>query len=285
MPEPRQLALDSPVPPGRVLPRHPDDQRLDRSAGGRPSWPAPAGVVPLAGNEVTVPAQDRGRGDREDLRPPAAAHQPGQRREPEPVGMVPPQPTTELTVQHLVLVAQHQQLGVLGQVGPGQHREQADQAPHQAVDDRQQHPAMVPATPLILAAKPQLTTRDRVSERDTVGAPTRIRFKAWTPGTRPRTAGDVGPRIIQWASPVRRPGPANVTGESAGRGPVLSDPGLSSRPGPSRPSITLSDAGDQGERAQSRRSVAGSAFPIELSAARRSGCYGSRRSPAGRCRG
>jgi hypothetical protein len=36
MPEPRQLALDSPVPPGRVLPRHPDDQRLDRSAGGRP---------------------------------------------------------------------------------------------------------------------------------------------------------------------------------------------------------------------------------------------------------
>ncbi len=66
MPQLRQFALDPPMTPGRVLPRHPDDQRLDRSAGGRPSWPAPAGVVPLAGKEVTVPAQDRGRGDRED---------------------------------------------------------------------------------------------------------------------------------------------------------------------------------------------------------------------------
>ena len=77
--------------PSGVLPRHPDDQRPDRSAGGRPSWPASAGVVPFAGNEVTVPAQERGRGDRsdrEDPWPPAAAHQPGQRRKPEPVGMV-----------------------------------------------------------------------------------------------------------------------------------------------------------------------------------------------------
>ena len=35
--------------PGRVLPRHPDDQRLDRSTGGRSSWPAPVRVSPLAG--------------------------------------------------------------------------------------------------------------------------------------------------------------------------------------------------------------------------------------------
>jgi hypothetical protein len=154
MPEPRQLARDSPVPPGRVLPRHPDDQRLDRSAGRRPSWPTPAGVVPPAGNEVTVPAQERGRDDRQDLRPPAAAQQPRQRRKPEPVGIVPPQPTAELTAQHLVFVAQHQQLGVLGQIRPDQHRQQADQVPHQAVDDRQQHPEMVPATPLILQQNP-----------------------------------------------------------------------------------------------------------------------------------
>jgi hypothetical protein len=61
VPEPRQLALDPPVAPGRVLPRHPDDQRPDRGPGGRPSWPTPAGVVPLAGDKVPVPAQDRGR--------------------------------------------------------------------------------------------------------------------------------------------------------------------------------------------------------------------------------
>jgi hypothetical protein len=61
VPQPRQLTLDPPVAPGQVLPRHPDDQRLDRGPGGRPFWPAPAGAVPLAGDEVPVPAQDRGR--------------------------------------------------------------------------------------------------------------------------------------------------------------------------------------------------------------------------------
>jgi len=54
--------------------------------------------------------------------------------------MVPPQPTGQLAAQHLVLVAQHEQLGVLGQVRADQHRRQADQAPHQTVDERQQHP-------------------------------------------------------------------------------------------------------------------------------------------------
>jgi hypothetical protein len=53
-----------------------------------------------------VPAQDRGRGDREDLRPPAAAHQPRQRREPQPVSIIPPQSAAELAAQDLVLVAQ-----------------------------------------------------------------------------------------------------------------------------------------------------------------------------------
>ena len=38
VPELGQLALDPPVSPGRVLSRHPDDQRPDRDPGGRPSW-------------------------------------------------------------------------------------------------------------------------------------------------------------------------------------------------------------------------------------------------------
>ena len=74
---------------------------------------------------------------------------PGQRRKPEPVGMIPPQAATELTAQHLVLVAQHEQLGVLGQIRPDQDRQQAEQAPQQAVDERQQYLEMVPATLLI----------------------------------------------------------------------------------------------------------------------------------------
>jgi hypothetical protein len=63
--------------------------------------------------------------------------------------MVPPQPTSELAAQHLVLMAQHQQLGILGQVRPDQHRQQAQQAPHRAVDERQQLLEVVPATALI----------------------------------------------------------------------------------------------------------------------------------------
>jgi hypothetical protein len=39
--------------------------------------------------------------------------------------MIPPQAATELAAQHLVLMAQHEQLGVLGQIRPGQHRQQA----------------------------------------------------------------------------------------------------------------------------------------------------------------
>jgi hypothetical protein len=50
--------------------------------------------------------------------------------------MIPPQPAGQLAAQDLDLVAQHQQLGVLGQVRPDQHRQQSEQAPHQAVGER-----------------------------------------------------------------------------------------------------------------------------------------------------
>ena len=43
-------------------------------------------------------------------------------------------------------MAQHQQLGVLGQVRADQHRQQAEQAPHQPVKQRQYNPEMVPLT-------------------------------------------------------------------------------------------------------------------------------------------
>jgi hypothetical protein len=81
--------------------------------------------------------------------------------------MIPPQATAKPTAQHLVLVAQHEQLGVLRQIRPDQHRQQAEQAPHQPVGKRQHHPRDGPSHAPDPAAKPQLTTRDRVSERDT----------------------------------------------------------------------------------------------------------------------
>ena len=68
--------------------------------------------------------------------------------------MIPPQATAEPTAQHLVLVAQHQQLDVLGQVRADQHRQQGEQEPQQAVGKRQQHAEMVPATLLIPQQNP-----------------------------------------------------------------------------------------------------------------------------------
>ena len=101
-----------------------------------------------------MPAQDRGRGHREDLRSPTAAHEPRQRRKPNPVAMIPPQPTGQLAAQHLVLVAQHQQLGILGQVRPDQHGQDAEQAPQQPVGERQQLLEMLSAMPLISQQNP-----------------------------------------------------------------------------------------------------------------------------------
>jgi hypothetical protein len=79
--------------------------------------------------------------------------------------MIPPQAATQLTAQHLVLVAQHQQLDVLGQVRADQHSQQAEQEPQQAVGKRQQHAEMVSATPLVPQQNPS-------SQRET-GFPSR----------------------------------------------------------------------------------------------------------------
>ena len=106
-----------------------------------------------------MPAQDRGWRDREELRPPAAAYQPRQRRKPDPVSMIPTQAAAELAAQHLVLMAQHEQLHVLGQVRANQHAQQTEQAPHQLVGERQQHPEIMPAALLITQQTPAHTTR------------------------------------------------------------------------------------------------------------------------------
>jgi uncharacterized cupin superfamily protein len=96
-----------------------------------------------------MPAQDRRRSYREDLRPPATVNQPGRRSEPEPIDLVPPRPAVDLTAQHLVLVTEHQQLNVLGQIRADKHRQQAEQTPNQPVDEQQQHAGTLPAAALI----------------------------------------------------------------------------------------------------------------------------------------
>lgn len=67
-----QVALDCPVPSGRVLPCHPHNQCLERPAGSGPPRALPVSEGPLTRHEVTMPAQDRRRDDGEGFRPPAA---------------------------------------------------------------------------------------------------------------------------------------------------------------------------------------------------------------------
>jgi hypothetical protein len=51
----------------------------------------------------------------------------------------------DLTAQHSVLVPEHQQLGILGHLGPGQHHQATQQTTYKLVDGRNDHSAMVPA--------------------------------------------------------------------------------------------------------------------------------------------
>ena len=44
-----------------------------------------------------------------------------------------------------VLVPEHQELGILGHLAPGQHRQAAQQTANEQVDDRNDHSAMIPA--------------------------------------------------------------------------------------------------------------------------------------------
>ena len=113
-----QLTLQPHVSPARVLPRHPHHQGgeevLDR-------WPSrPVGVGPSSAHEAAMPAQDRVRGDQA-----MATQCPGQPLdecgEHGPVRPVHVRPWVG-AAQHRDLVAQHEELDVLGG-GRGAHQQ------------------------------------------------------------------------------------------------------------------------------------------------------------------
>ena len=99
------------------------------AVGGRPGlrW---LPVSYFLRRQLAVPGQQsRGR-DREDLAPAPARYEPCQRSEPGPVNGLVSHPA-DVAAQHRVLVAQNQQLGVLGQTTTEQH----DQQPEHGTDD------------------------------------------------------------------------------------------------------------------------------------------------------
>jgi hypothetical protein len=142
--EPDQLALHPPVPPPGVLCRDADHERADRRRRGRPPQTPAARVVPLARDQPTVPGEHRRRGHRKHLIPPAARDQSRQRRQPQPVGWLVADPA-DLATQDRVLVPEHQDFGVLGHPVPRQHRQAAEQAAYEQVENGNDHSAMIPA--------------------------------------------------------------------------------------------------------------------------------------------
>ena len=85
MAEPDEFALHPPVPPRRIVRRHLDHEHPDRGYRRRPSGTPAARVVPSARDQPPVPGEQRRRGHREHLTPPAAGNQSRQCREPQPV--------------------------------------------------------------------------------------------------------------------------------------------------------------------------------------------------------
>ena len=122
-----QLAVDAPVSPARVVPRHFQHQRTYRLRGPRPSK-CPARIGPPPTDQAGVPAQQGPRGDDQaQLAELGARQQAGQRGQDRPVS--PGQPRRlDLPLEHGDLVTQDQDLGVLGAVGAGEQGQPAEHA-------------------------------------------------------------------------------------------------------------------------------------------------------------
>ena len=167
MPEPGQLPSIRPGPkPGSLAPS--DDQRLDQSR-----WTAvlaaPAGVVHLRATRFRC-RRRRGQGDQEDLRPLAAAHQPGTapqaragRHGPTAGGHAAdgaaPGSRGAAPATRCPWTGQSGPAPPAGSTGTSASGRQATAARRDGLS-----PAPDPA------AKPQLTARNRVSEQDTVAS-------------------------------------------------------------------------------------------------------------------
>jgi hypothetical protein len=105
--EPDQFALHASISPGGVLDGHANHEFLDRFYRWGTSGLAACGVVPFPRDQPTVPGQDSGGSDQEDLCPTVTWHESGQGGQPHPVDGPVAHPG-DLSAQHGVLVPQDQ---------------------------------------------------------------------------------------------------------------------------------------------------------------------------------
>ena len=131
MAEPDQLAMDPPVTPAGILGGHPQHQLLEARTGW---WPAAATRnAPAAADQVAMPAQ-HGLRRHEQPGPATAGYQPAQRRLQRWVGPARPG-SGDLPPKHRQLMAQQEDLSLLGRLAAS---EQAQPAHHRPDDQVQQ---------------------------------------------------------------------------------------------------------------------------------------------------
>jgi hypothetical protein len=128
--------VDTPIPPRRVLGRHPQDQapqlRWNRRPTGRAVWHGP-----VASDQLAMPAQ-QGLRCHEPMVSTLGGEQSGQRRE---HGAVWPGGAWagDLTAQDRDLMSEYEDFGVLGRLLAGQQREPAEELAEDEVEESQRH--------------------------------------------------------------------------------------------------------------------------------------------------
>src|SRR5664280_731317 len=130
-----------------VLPGQPEDERTDRGIDRWPAWATALRVGPLPAHELAVPTEERCRGDEKG--DPAVTRQDAtRRREQDTVARTQPR-WAGRPLQHLELVAEDEDLEVLGSVGATRLSgadEETDGGADDEVEERPHRP-IVPGDP------------------------------------------------------------------------------------------------------------------------------------------
>src|SRR6266576_1906988 len=116
MAETDELAVDTPVTPGRILRRDPHDQCPEPRADRR-AVPTSLRIRPVPGDKTAMPAQQGRRRNEERGRPPLPVEHPTEPREHHAIAVVETRPWV-LAAKHRELVAQHEDLDIFGTLPP-----------------------------------------------------------------------------------------------------------------------------------------------------------------------
>jgi hypothetical protein len=144
MPSLRSSPSDPDAAPARVLPGKSQDERTEFGIDRRPARATGLAVRPFPAYELAVPAEERRRRDKEGD-PAVTRDHPARRREQDPVDGPELRPARR-PLQHPELMAQDEDLEVLGTVVPVRSTtpdKQPDEGADDEVEERPHHPIVL----------------------------------------------------------------------------------------------------------------------------------------------